>query len=459
MAFLTVMLWFVLSLFFGANYKRSHYAYRLDIDIVNLDNGPVGQAIVDAIMDIPPSKTLPTWRLNTDIATTDQAREYARKYAWGVVLINSGLSNSLSSALSTGAEYNSSAAITLMAGEGRHPMARLFVIQSAMPQTVGSVATQYAIKQLSEYRAQISSESQSTANVQALLNPIGWTTERVGFYSFEISPILLPLGMMAMFVCVLVPTMMLKFGSYPAYKTTKHRHIYFFLIAIILVLCLIYSLFGALAFLAYKGPEYYNLQQGLPVTGGRFFSLWMCYALTLIPMALWIKALTILIPPAFAAIASILTLIPNTLSGMVSIDLCPSFFIWFHGLPFYQGGALARYVISGNYPKIGQCLGILFGETVFSLFLLYASTLVQQHLVHTGVVDHLGNYRGTDAYQGSQFNKKSVSDKSAEKQSERLLEKGTDQSQETNFVSDAVLIVDDHTLVSQAAMRNETVIV
>ncbi|KAJ1821485.1 hypothetical protein LPJ75_000706 [Coemansia sp. RSA 2598] len=457
MVLLTIMLWFILSLFFGANYKRSFYAYRLDIDIVNLDNGPVGQAIVDSILAIPAAKTLPTWRLNTDITTLDQARDYARKYAWGVVVINSELSTSLDNALATGADYSPSAAITLMEGEGRSAIARLFVIQTAIPQMVRSVATQYAIRQLSEYQSKIDGESQSKTNIQALLTPIGWTTESVGFYSFEISPILLPLGMMAMFVCVLVPTMMLKFGSYPAYKTTKHKHIFLFLIAIILGLCLLFSLFGALAFLAYKGPEYYHSRQGLPVTGGRFFSLWMCYALTLMPMALWIKSLTILIPPAFVAIPSILTLIPNTLSGMVSIDLCPKFYIWFHGLPFYQGGVLARYIISGNYPKIGQCLGILFGEIAFSLFLLYGATFIQQHLVHTGAVDHLGNYRGTDAYQGSQLGKKPASDTSMDRPSERLLEKGMDRTPDSD--SNTVPIIDDHSLVAQAAMRNETIVV
>ncbi|KAJ1725685.1 hypothetical protein LPJ53_000164 [Coemansia erecta] len=453
-------LWFVLALFYGKNFKRSMYAYRIDIDIINLDDGPVGQNITNTILALPKAKTSPTWRLKTDISTIDEAREYTRKYAWGALVINKGLSGNLNNSLATGSSYNSSAAITILEQEGRHPIAQLLFVKFTLEGTVGSIATQYAIQQLADYKSAIagSDDKDVVANIEALFRPIGYTVERVGFYGFSLSAVLLPLGMMVSFVCVLVPVMMLKFGSYPAYRTTRHRSIFRFLVGVIFVLCLGFSFYATLAFLAFRGPNYNKQELGLPVTGGRFFSIWMTYLLTIFPMSLWIKSLSILIPPAFVAIPSVLTLIPNTLAGLTVAELSSNFFKWFHGLPFYQGGVLGRYVIGGGYPKLGQCLGVLFGETVFSLILLYFCTLIQQHFVHTGAVDHMGNYRGTKAYLGSAFNKTPiVDDGRAEEPSDSSIEAGKTTSRQRRVSEQIMSIVDDEEMITQAGMQNETV--
>ncbi|KAJ2371563.1 hypothetical protein IW150_004540, partial [Coemansia sp. RSA 2607] len=301
---MTGFLWFVLSLFYGKNFKRSQYAFRIDIDVINLDDGPVGEAITNTILAIPKEKTSPTWRLKNDISTIDEAREYTRKYGWGALVINKGLSSSLNDSLTTGSSYNSSAAITILEQEGRHPIAQLLFVKFTLEGTAETIATQYAIQQLTEYRSNIVSSNDKTvvANLDALFRPIGFTVERVGLYGISLGAILLPLGMMVSFVCVLVPVMMLKFGSYPAYKTTRHKSIFSFLVVVIFILCLGFSFYATIAFVAFRGPNYNKQKLGLPVTGGRFFSIWMTYLLTIFPMSLWIKSLAILVPPAFVAI-------------------------------------------------------------------------------------------------------------------------------------------------------------
>ncbi|KAI7826331.1 hypothetical protein BX661DRAFT_183800 [Kickxella alabastrina] len=326
-----VVTWAALSLYFGATYKRSE------------------PAISDALMAMPHTKSLPTWRLKTDIANIEQARDYTIKDAWGVVVINKGLSASLANALQTGADYDASAAITLLVQSGHHPVAQPLLIQPAMSQIIDKVAKQVAVQQVSKYQ-QASGNRSNATNTQALLRPIGWTTEKLAPFDSMLAITMVPMGMFAMFTGVIELVLTLKFNIFTVYKTVKHSHIY-----LIIYLVLLY---GALAFLAYKGPTYDTVPLGLPITGGRFFSLWMCYAITLIPTGLWAMNLIVLIPPALIAFPTVLTVTPS----------------WFQAVPFYQGGMLARYIISGAHPSLGQNLGILFGETVLMLALLFITT-------------------------------------------------------------------------------------
>ncbi|KAJ1901579.1 hypothetical protein LPJ66_000664 [Kickxella alabastrina] len=388
-----VVTWAALSLYFGATYKRSEYAHRLTIDLVNFDDGPTGQAISDALMAMPHTKSLPTWRLKTDIANIEQARDYTIKDAWGVVVINRGLSANLANALQTGADYDASAAITLLVQSGHHPVAQPLLIQPAMSQIIDKVAKQVAVQQVSKYQ-QASSNRSNATNIQALLRPIGWTIEKLAPFDSMLATTMVPMGMFAMFTGVIELVLTLKFNIFTVYKTVKHSHVYLVIVGLICMHSILYSLYGALAFLAYKGPTYDTVPLGLPITGGRFFSLWMCYAITLIPTGLWAMNLIVLIPPALIAFPTVLTVTPSVLAGAIDFRLSSSFYKWFQAVPFYQGGMLARYIISGAHPSLGQNLGILFGETVLMLALLFITTQINQKNVLADVVDYMGNFRG-----------------------------------------------------------------
>ncbi|KAJ2470675.1 hypothetical protein EV174_006076, partial [Coemansia sp. RSA 2320] len=46
----TVMLWAAMSIFYGAVFRRSTYIYRTQLELVDLDHGPVGAGIVQAAL-------------------------------------------------------------------------------------------------------------------------------------------------------------------------------------------------------------------------------------------------------------------------------------------------------------------------------------------------------------------------------------------------------------------------
>ncbi|KAJ2724597.1 hypothetical protein GGI07_001850 [Coemansia sp. Benny D115] len=390
--FYSVVLWTMLSIFFGANYKRNNYSHNVTIDLVNLDNGPIGQAISNAITSMPRSAALPVWQLNTKLDSIDAAREYARKDAYGVVVINEGLSSKLQAALVDGADYNANDAITLLVQSAHHPMLQLTFVQAVVAQTVSTVTLRLAVQQLAQYQKLGNDTIGAFKSPQILLRPIGFSTERVGFFDFEITPIMTPMALFVMFVCIMAPMMQLKFASYPVYKSTKHLHIYLILLGLIFVMSLYFSFFGALSFLAFKGPYYNVIRQGLPIDGGMFFKIWVTFFLALIPLGLWIKTLFVLLPPAFVAVPSLITIIPNLLSDLTPLETSPNFYKWFKATPFYNAGQLVRYIISGAHPRIGKNLGIMFGEIVVMLIALYFITMLHQRNVQLGIVDATGNY-------------------------------------------------------------------
>ncbi|KAJ2321379.1 hypothetical protein IWW51_004433, partial [Coemansia sp. RSA 2702] len=131
-----------MSIFFGANYKKSELVHNLAIDLVDLDRGPVGREISEIIMAMPQSMASPTWRFRADIRDIDQARRYARDDAWGVLVINSGLSGRLASALTLGTDYDASLALTMLKQGAYHPMAQPLYIQSTIAATASLVSAQ-----------------------------------------------------------------------------------------------------------------------------------------------------------------------------------------------------------------------------------------------------------------------------------------------------------------------------
>ncbi|KAJ2543747.1 hypothetical protein GGF49_001829 [Coemansia sp. RSA 1853] len=330
-------------------------------------------------------------------------------------------------------------------------MAQPLYIQSTMASMASALSAQLAARQIAEFKALASETAKTSVNMQALLHPISSKEEDLGPYNLELSTLIPPLTMLLMTLCVLVPLMMLKFGAYPLYKQANHIQVFTSAALIVFGLCVIFSLFGALVFLAFKGPNYNTQLQGLPINGGRFFKIWMSYLLTLLPTMLWLKSLSLVVPTTYAAVPSVMTIIPNVCSAIVALELCPPFFKWFQAMPFFQGCMLTRYVVSGAHNRLGENLGVLFGELAFSLLLLFACTALHQRNVCLGVVNFMGNYNIT--WSDTAVGKRKPVQQPAPT-TDRILESG-DQPQRVSFSSEAVPITDEYT-TAQDTMRNRT---
>ncbi|KAJ1721454.1 hypothetical protein LPJ53_004039 [Coemansia erecta] len=56
------MIWAPMCIFLGATYRRSSYLYRIELNVMDLDGGPVGSAISDyTISHTEVADTSPVW--------------------------------------------------------------------------------------------------------------------------------------------------------------------------------------------------------------------------------------------------------------------------------------------------------------------------------------------------------------------------------------------------------------
>ncbi|ORX66183.1 hypothetical protein DL89DRAFT_260477 [Linderina pennispora] len=377
LGFLTVLLWLILSIFFGANHKRGELVNRLEVDIFDFDQGEYSQEIVDTLLTTPSDNTMPTWKLNTRYQSLGQAKKYIKDDGWGGLVIMPGMSDRLNNALTTGANYSATDALMVLKQDSHHPLVQLTSIQPALRQAVVIANSAIATQLLQRLQESTSAEAKNNANVSTLLHPIDAVTVNLGPYGFSLSPLLAPLSLLMMFMCTLVPMIMLKFSSYPIYQAPsdawlfvlRHAHL----------------------------PGVQGIRTTARITtgsisiAGGFFAIWMTSWLTLLPMAFWLKSLVTFSTPEFIAMpfsyhyhsqASALVLLSSTSARLSSSG--------FQAMPFYQGTMLTRYIISGAHNRVGENLGVLFGELVFSLVLLYICTMIQQHQVHAGNVDRMG---------------------------------------------------------------------
>ncbi|KAJ1934248.1 hypothetical protein EC988_008865, partial [Linderina pennispora] len=268
-------MWSLLSITLGSNHKRGELGYLLNIELVNLDDGNIGQGLTEAIMQMPRGHTSPTWRVRTDFKTVDQVKEYVKKDGYGAVVINPGLSSRLNNALLTGAAYNASEAMTLVVQSAHYPLGQLMFVQFTTMEVAAHAGAMFAVELLQQFKQSSDDEAKAKANPQALLNPIGFTVDNVASYAFDLAPVMSPLTLLFCFVGVMASMVFLKFGTYITYQKARQRDIFLGKALALTILCLLYTFQGALTYVAYKGPEYNSAHKAHKVTVGRFFSLWM----------------------------------------------------------------------------------------------------------------------------------------------------------------------------------------
>ncbi|KAI8322363.1 hypothetical protein GQ54DRAFT_297392 [Martensiomyces pterosporus] len=392
----TVMLWAALSLFYGCVHKRGSLVNNIKVQVIDLDGGEVGANITRMVLDTPPSNSLPTWEKFDGVDSIDAAKTWVRRNGWGALVINSGLTKRLNSALYNGEEYNSTKALTLLVSTGRQAIAELMFVQSALTEVPNAVRTKYSLQLISQFRS-LSAEQKAglRTNHAVLFDPLHYTKINVAPDNYPIAPVATTFGYLVCTLCTLPMLISCKFSSFPIFQKVKYRHLVPMWITLIFCWSLTVSLYYSLAFLAFKGPDYKWLHQGLAYTAGRFFSIWFSATAVVMVVALWLFMWFLNLPPCILALPSLLTVLPNVVSCINPMELAPRFYRFFYALPFYNGTKIMKYITTGAYPRLGLNIGVLLGEVAVMMLALSASIWLRQYFVLQGMSDFHGWYRGT----------------------------------------------------------------
>ncbi|KAJ2070716.1 hypothetical protein GGH13_003836 [Coemansia sp. S155-1] len=399
LALSTVMLWMPMCLFFGAVFRRGEYIYRTDIEIVDLDQGPVGRQISQSALLLaaaaPDQQAQPRWRIRNDLTTLAATREWVRHHGWAALVINSGASDRLAAAVSgnSNTAYNPNDAATLIFNTGRHPIIELSYIQPAL--------TTIARKAQMEFSEGFTRQLQGSGQISVIpaQNIVTLATQPVTFrivdaapLSFAIAPIVYLFSFLVGQLCVIGTLIAWKMASFSFFLKAKHTHVWLGAVTVVLVWSTYIGMLSALAISAFRGPSYSRF--ALPYTVGRFFSLWFTTAMVLSAGGMWLMSWFMILTPELLALASLSLILPNVASTLTAVETAPRFFRWFYALPFYNGSMLYRYILSGGFPRIGLNVGVVLGELCAWVVILWLTTLVRQYTVIRGTSDVPGWYRG-----------------------------------------------------------------
>ncbi|KAJ2318598.1 hypothetical protein IWW51_005069, partial [Coemansia sp. RSA 2702] len=386
----TVMIWAGLSMFFGGVYRRSSLANNINVYVVDLDGGDVGANVTRMVLDIPVTPSTPVWLQRHDLHSIDAVKAWVLANGWGALVINSGASARLDSALYNGTDYDASAAMTLIESSGRQVVAEMLYVSSALTTAAQTVAREYAQALVTSFQAAPTSEQ---ANYGAVIDPVSFTTVDVAPAGFTISPIMSTFGYLVILLSTIGVLIVWKMTSFPFFTQVRYRDLVLMWPVLLLCLALILSFYQALAFLAFRGPGFN--EEALTYTAASFFKFWFTGAAVAFSLGLWLFNWFLHLTPHIIALPSICTVIPNVVSTIGTFELAPTFYRIFYALPFYNGSSIILYIITGAHPTIGRNVGILVAEIVAMTALLSLSIWIRQVCALRGISDAHGWFHGS----------------------------------------------------------------
>ncbi|KAJ2730461.1 hypothetical protein IW152_005221 [Coemansia sp. BCRC 34962] len=391
-SFLTI--WGALSIFYGAVFERSSLANNINIHVIDLDHGFIGANVTRMLLDVHATPSTPVWLAKTDIQSLDQAKAWVRDRGWGALVINPGASDRYHNALSSGGEYNALDAMTLVESSGRMVVAGMLFVQPAMIAAAGQVSQRFAAQQVAKYK---SVQPQEQANLTALLCPISYTTVDVAPEAFLLAPIMTAFGFLACLLPAVGIMIMWKLTSFSFFTQVRFRDLTLMWLALILGVALILSLYLSLALLAFRGPGYNSV--ALTYTPATFFKIWFTGFAVVLALSLWLFAWFLNLPPIFITLPSVFTVVPNIISCISTFELAPTLYRFMYAMPFFNGGRIVQYVVSGAYPTLGRNIGVLAGEIVLMAAALAGSVWLRQVLSLRSISDPQGWFRSSMYFQ------------------------------------------------------------
>ncbi|KAJ1891612.1 hypothetical protein LPJ81_005712 [Coemansia sp. IMI 209127] len=342
------LIWIPLCLFYGAVYKRITFAHLIKLSIVDLDHGPVGNAITQALLlqNQPSGHTRAVWQeSNGRFHDSRDVSEWVRLNGWAALVINSNASQQLELALArTTDNYNPEDAMTLFVSSGHQPIIYSLMIEPTTETGLGLATNAFAVKMVQEIQSgniNIPASNDSPQKLAALFTqPVSYRQVDVAPFTFSIAPVANLFGFLVGTLCIVGPMIGWKMALFPFYQRVRHRDLWLAVVALILAWSTLIGMYGALSTSAFRGPNY--SKNALKYTVGRFFSLWGTITITLTAVALWLFSWYTMLAPELIGLASVCTILPNVVSTISIAELAPHFYRWMHALPYYNGAILHR---------------------------------------------------------------------------------------------------------------------
>jgi hypothetical protein len=364
--FVTIAIWTVLSIYWGALWKSVELTHHLDGWVVDFDGGEIGSTVSQYLAAIHAKDSI-SWHVQPanlfPNGPADLAHAVSEEQCWVAVAINAGATSRLTQAVeSANSTYDGSLAITAFGNEARNENAYGALILPNIQKPLQQVSQQFAIS----YAQQIATQS----NLQALLSQAPNVVTQPLWYTIDnLHPFDVPVAAAVDFVgliYLLILSFIIANQQFAArlqsgiQRRLRTRSLVMLRVAAPVITYFWISLMYSLLSVAFGVP--FNRKFG----HSGFLVYWMMSWCGMMALGLGLEAMLTLLTAKFIAFFLILWIIGNVSVCYYPIDALPSIFRYGYAAPFYNVSRTVRTVVFGTQNRVGMNFGIQFAWVAVS---------------------------------------------------------------------------------------------
>ncbi|KAI0821447.1 hypothetical protein BC629DRAFT_1587717 [Irpex lacteus] len=362
-----LVIWSVLGLYWGANWRVFSGLHNLDGWIVDFDGGQIGSTVISAYMNATGAKEQITWRVIPSSqfpnGESDVAHAVLAEKCWIAVSISAGASDRLNAAIASADNtYDDSAAVTLWGNEARNENAYSFFLEAQlegpMPEAIAAFSLQQS-QQLGNNAANLLRTAP-----KLVLSPLNYTLVNLKPFDIQVATAVDFVGLIYLLILSFIAALAnfqarvmisgidrrLRFKQLLILRFVAPFTIYFWL-----------SFVFALLSLFFKVP--FDRKFG----HAGFFIYWMLSWAGMLALGLALEAMVTLLTPRFIPFFLVLWIIVNVSVVFFPVEILPTIFRYGYATPFYNVGNATRTILFGTRNQVGLNFGVLFAWIGISL--------------------------------------------------------------------------------------------
>ncbi|KAJ2656175.1 hypothetical protein IW148_005728 [Coemansia sp. RSA 1199] len=381
----TLVFWVSICFLYGAGYDTMRHIKDSTFIFRNFDDSQTARDLSSMIIAGFEDPNAPLLKVYTDSEKYDSAAAIKdavwKGDAWGAVIVNDGFGKQLEQALSEGADYDPTSAVTLVTEESRHYF-KVMMVNKAAQAVLTALEGPFSEKM---FRQMVTADGANAtslidqANANALIMPFSYAIDNVAPYHFDMSMYILSVTLsLCMVVGSFIPSNMWKSIEEPFYKQVRVTQV----IALRAFINIAWATFICIQatgiVFAFRGPSW------SPSTGD-FFAIFAIFLLNTLAFTFFIDCMQNWVHPRFLLGGYFATLFVNIAAAVFGPELNNHFFRILYAVPFHSSGLMLRTLLTdGSYNKLDFAITI---NILWSLFWWLISTFLiarKARLVYEG---------------------------------------------------------------------------
>ncbi|KIM91852.1 hypothetical protein PILCRDRAFT_761064 [Piloderma croceum F 1598] len=354
----SVAIWAVLSIYWGALWKTEDLIHNLEGWVVDFDGGEVGSAVTQYFAAIHAKDHL-SWRVQSaDLFPNgpgDLAHAVVEEKCWVAIAINPGATNTLTQAVDTAnATYNSTLAVTAFGNEARNENAYSFLIVPNLQQPLQQISQQFA--------NQNAQQLASRTNLQAILSqapslvtqPLGYTIDNLRPFDIPVAAAVDFVGLIYLLILsfiIAAQQLNARLQSGIQRRLRMKSLLILRIVAPIITYFWISLMYSALS-------QAFNVPFNRKFGHSGFLVYWMMSWCGMMALGLALEAALTLLTMKFIPFFLILWIITNVSVCFYPIPVLPSIYRYGYAAPFYNVSNAVRTILFNTRNQVGLNFGV-----------------------------------------------------------------------------------------------------